>query len=368
MNRTLFGALFALVASALQPAQAQPMSMTADAIVSRHIEARGGAAAMRAIRSLVFDDGAYGENGQVATTHAVMSLMRPYYKLVGDPERHPDFMEGYNGEAWEYFADPGIVLHTVGAASEASRHYADVDGPFLDYAERGSHVELIGVALIGQRRTYDVRLTMMDGYATDHFIDARTFMVIASHHSAEVHAFGSRVTSETRFEDFRRVAGVMFPFRSKEVEIATGHELNSMQWGRIDANVDIPVAWFSPPVYEHSPIQSFIEQLYDERTDVNAMLWTYRVFRRAHPGVSTDEASAVAGYQALKMGQVEQAIALLERNATDNPRSADAAFGLGRAYASENRNADARHEFQRALTLKPGHARATRALAALPSP
>ncbi len=353
-----------LLVSSLPPALAQ--SMTVDAIIARHIEARGGDAAMRAIRSLVFDDGAYGENGQIEDTHAVMMLMRPYYKLVGHPQRRPDIMEGYNGEAWEYYANPGVVLRTVGAASEASRHYAGVDSPFLDYAERGSRAELIGTAMIGQRQTYDVRLTMMDGYATDHFIDTRTFMDIASRHTAEVHAFGPAVTSETRYEDFWRVAGVLFPFRSREVEIATGRELNSMQWGRIDANVNIPLAWFWPPAYEHTPIQSLIESLYDERTDVSAMMWTYRVFRHAYPDINTDSAVQTAGYQALKMGQVESAIALLERNAADYPQSADAAFAIGRAYAMAQRNTDARRELQRALTLQPGHPRASRALAALP--
>jgi len=242
-----------------------------------------------------------------------------------------------------------------------------VDSPFLDYAERGSRVELVGTAMIGRRQTYDVRLTMMDGYATDHFIDTHTFMDIASRHTAEVHAFGPAVTSETYFEDFRRVAGVLFPFRSREIEIATGRELNAMQWGRIDANVEIPLSWSWPPSFEHTPIQTLIESLYDERTDLSAMMWTYSIFRHAYPGLNTDDAVQTAGYQALKMGQIESAIAILERNAADYPQSADAAFAVGRAYAMGQRNADARREFQRALTLQPGHPRATRALAALPA-
>lgn len=367
MIRALFLSILAVTLHAGQPAQAQPQPMALDAIIDRHIEARGGATAMRAVRSLVFDDGAYSENGKVEDTHAVMMLMRPYFKLVGHPKRHPPYMEGYNGEAWEYFADPGVVLRTVGAASEAIRHHAGVDGPFLDYVKRGSRAELIGRAKVGSLDAFQVRLTMMDDYATDFFIDSQSFQIVASRHTAKVHAFGQPVTSETRFEDFRRVAGVMFPFRSREVEIATGRELNSMQWGRIEANTSIPAAWFSPPVFERSPIQSLIEQLYNQRTDANAMLWTYHVFRYAHPDVSTDEATQIAGYQALKMGQVEQATALLERNATDYPKSADAAFALGRAYASAQRNTDARGEFQRALILQPDHARAKQALAALPS-
>ncbi|MEZ5995048.1 MAG: tetratricopeptide repeat protein [Hyphomonadaceae bacterium] len=365
MLRTLLMILATLFLASAPAASAQSRRPDVDTIVARHIEARGGEAAIRAINSLVFDGGTYSEPGYTGHGDAAMMLMRPYLKLVGHPERNPDFMEGYDGAAWEWYRDPGIVLRTTGDASEAARHYADVEGPFLDYAAKGSRVELAGEETIGGRRAYQVRLTMMDGYETDFFIDRRTYMIIASRHTASVHAFGARIASETRFGDFRRVAGVLFPFRSSEVEIATGRELNSMQWGTIEANREIPITWFSPPEFEHTPLQTFMEQMFNQRADASAVLWTYHNFRRTHPGVDTREAGEIIGYQILKMGQHEQAIALLERNAADNPNAADSAFALGRAYATVGRTDDARREFNRALQLEPGHPRATRALAAL---
>ena len=338
-----------------------------DAIIARHIAARGGADAIRAIGNLMFEKGQYSEAGYTGefAGNATMMLARPYYKLVGYPGRSKDVMEGYNGAAWEWYGDPGVVLWTTGAASEASRHYADVEGPFLDYQAKGSTVTLIGEARIGDRPADQVRLTMMDGYTIDNFFDRQNHMLIASRHTAKVHAFGSDVTSETRFSDFRRVAGVLFPFRSSEVEIATGKELNAMQWGSITANRDIPASWFSPPEFKRTPVQTFIEQLYGQREDPAAVLWTYRSYRRVHPGEDTSDAAQVAGFQALKMGAHASAIALLEQNAKDYPDKANAAFGLGRAYATAGRKEDARTELQRALSLEPGHKRAAAALADL---
>ncbi|ANP45885.1 tetratricopeptide repeat protein [Candidatus Viadribacter manganicus] len=366
MLRTILMTLATFLLAAAPGASAQSRRADVNTIIARHIEARGGEAAIRALNSLVFDNGSYSEPGYTGSGDAVMMLMRPYLKLVGRPDRNPDFMEGYDGAAWEWYRDPGIVLRTTGDASEAARHYADVEGPFLDYAAKGSHVELIGEETIGNRRAYQVRLTMMDGYETDFFIDRRTYMIIASRHTASIHAFGTRVASETRFSDFRPVAGVLFPFRSSEVEIATGRELNAMQWGSIEANQDLPVQWFSPPRFERTPLQAFMEQMFNQRVDAPAVLWTYHNFRRTHPDIDTREAAEIIGFQILKMGQLDQAIALLERNAADNPDAADSAFGLGRAYATVGRTAEARREFNRALQIEPGHARATRALAALP--
>jgi hypothetical protein len=362
MTRVL-AVLFAALVAFAAPARAQVSDV--ETIVARHIDARGGAGAMRAIRSLVFSEGRYSEPGYEGSGQAVMMLTRPYHKLVGHPQRKPDMMEGYDGAAWEWYRDPGIVLRTVGSASGALRHFADVEGPFLDYRGKGHKVELRGTEVIDGRPAYQVRLTMMDGYATDNFIDSQSYLIVATRHTAQVHAFGEAVRSQTRMEDYRRVAGVLFPFRSKEVEIATGRTLNSMQWGRIEANVDIPIRWFSPPDFERTRIQTFIEQLYTQRSDPEAVLWTYHHFRRAYPQEDTREAAEVAGFQSLKMGAVESAIALLERNAADHPDAADSAFGLGRAYATAKRFAEARAQFQRALMLEPGHARASKGLAEL---
>jgi len=365
MLRLLVLAVLCLAAAPQAHAQARAATPTAEAIIARHIEARGGEAALRAIRSLVSDKGVYREGDFSSNGDAVMLQMRPYYKLVGHPGRQPEFLEGYDGAAWEWYADPGLTMRTVGAASEAIRHNAAVDGPFLDYAAKGSTVQLIGVAEIDRHLAYQIRLTMMDGYATDYFIDQKSLMVVASRHTAAIHAFGDAVATEYRFGDFRRVAGVLFPFRSSEVELSSGRELNSMQWGSIEANVDLPVRWFSPPDYERTPIQTFMDRLFVQRDDPQAMLWTYHEFRRANPGTDTREAAEVIGFQVLKMGRQDSSIALLERNARDYPDAADSAFGLGRAYATAGRKADARREFERALRLQPGHPRATKALAAL---
>lgn len=367
MFRFSFLAALLMLISAASPARADALLTDVDAIIARHIDARGGENRIRAIRSLVFDRGRY-EEGEYSDDQAVMMLMRPYLKLVGHPERNPQFMEGYDGAAWEWFADPGLVVRTVATASAALRHFADVEGPFLDYRSKGHRAELIGTPDVAGRPTYQIRLTMMDGYASDNFIDQQNFLIVASRHVAQVHAFGAEVASETRFSDYRPVAGVMFPFRGEEVDIATGRTMNSMQWGSIEANVDIPLGWFSPPEFERNRIQTFMDQLYVQRTDPQAVLWTYHHFRRAYPQEDTRNASQVIGYQMLKMNSVDSAIALLERNAADYPDAADSAFGLGRAFATARREAEARAEFERALRLEPGHVRATRALAELNGP
>lgn|GEM_PF-725407 len=360
------GASLLILAGAAAGAPAAGMP-TVEEILAHHAAARGGYERLKAVRTIIYR-GTYREGGQVVMLHAAMALMRPYYKLVGDPEHpDPDFAEGYDGSAWELYGDPGIVLRTVGAASAAGRHATRIGGPLIDAADAGSTVTLGGTEQIDGRKAYRLLVRMQDGFEQQELIDAASWLLVAQRKTAPIHAFGSSIASEERFGDYRTVDGILFAFADREVEIATGKVLNEMQWTSITLNRDLDPRAFSPPRFTHTPLQRFLEQLYEERSDEKAVLWTYRDFRRAHANLDTRAGVEVIGYQMVKMGDHQGAIALLQANAADYPRAASSAFALGRAYVAAGNVADGRTALQRALAIDPAYERAAKALAALPS-
>jgi hypothetical protein len=353
-----------MLISALVLAFLPAIAPTADDIIGRYIAARGGIEKMSAIRTIIYR-GEYRE-GDHFSPHAAMSLMRPYLKLVGDAEHpNPDFAEGYDGSTWEYYGDPGIVVRTVGAASQAGRHAVYIDGSLAGYREHGWWVTVAGKETIGGREAWRLVITMSDGFVHDEFIDAATWLLIAVRKAAPIHAFGEKVSSEERIGDYREVEGVLFPFEHKEVETGTGRVLNEMHWKSITVNHELDPAVFSPPEWKRTALQLLLAQLFAERADLDAVMWSYRDFRAAHPNVDTDGAIQAVGYQILKMGDVHSAVTLLQHNAADYPRSASAAFGLGRAWRTANEIAKAEAEFRRALVLDPGYKRAADALKSL---
>lgn len=343
-----------------------PQELSADDIVARHLEARGGAGQLKAIQTVVYRNGTYREGSYSSAGRAFMAMARPYYKIVGDPtDSTSDFHEGYDGSAWEWYKAPGFVVRTVGAANAALRHNLDPEGSLSDYRAKGSAIERMADATVAGRRAYAIQLTMSDGYRSLILIDAESFLIVALRKSAPIHAFGAAVTSEERFSDYRTVNGLQFPFRSTEIEIATGKELNSMAWGAIELNRELPRDWFSPPDFRRSPLQELLEQLYAERSDTSSIRWSYRSFRRAYPDVDSRAGIEAIGYQMLKMGDHAGAIAVLTMNEQDYPQSSSAAFGVGRAHATAGDSASARQAYERALRLDPNNKRAADALAAL---
>ncbi|HYL20376.1 MAG TPA: tetratricopeptide repeat protein [Gemmatimonadales bacterium] len=358
--------IIAFVGLSLLAASGHAPLPSADEIVAHYVEAIGGRARVSAVHSLLVR-GTYTESG-MTMNGAVLVKMRPWYKLVGDPGTTADFSEGYDGSAWEYYRDPGIVLRTVGPAFAASRHGAAIMGPLVDAESQGSTITVMGVATVGDRDAYQLRVRMLDGFEEDEFVDTTTWLLIAARKVAPIHAYGTGIASETRWTDYRPVQGVLFAFHSEEVALATGKVLNAFQTTAIEVNRVFDPAVFSPPVFPHTPLQAFLEQLFAEREDVQAVSWSDHDFRHAYPDVDADDGVQVIGYQMVKMGDTAAAIFLLERNAKAYPRSSGAAFGLGRAYQTAGRVTDARAEFARALALDPANERAKTALESLPGP
>ena len=358
-----------LIALAITASPLVAQDPSADDIVARHVQARGGLERLRALRTVVYRSGTYREGTFTSSGRAFMAMARPYYKVVGDPDdAEGSFREGYDGSAWEWYRSPGFVVRTVGAANAAIRHNLDPEGPLVNYRAKGSTVERLADDSVDGRRAYALRLTLRDGTRDVVLIDAATFLISASRKSAPVHAFGAPVSSEERYGDYRAVDGILFAFRATETEIATGREMNSMQWGAIEVNRELPPEWFSPPVFARTPLQQFLEHLYEQRADTAAIRWSYTGFRRAHHDIETREGVEAIGFQMLKMGDYHGAILVLTLNAGDYPQSSTSAFGLGRAYATAGDSARAVQELERAIKLDPANRRAVDALAAIRKP
>ena len=67
-------------------------------IVARHLEARGGAARLHQLQTVVYSRGKYREPGLEGSGKSFMAMARPYYKIVGDPlDSSSTFREGYDG-------------------------------------------------------------------------------------------------------------------------------------------------------------------------------------------------------------------------------------------------------------------------------
>lgn len=332
-------------------------------IVDRYIEARGGLERIRSVRTLILR-GPPREDGRPGR---FMARARPFYFLVGEPSPARTFAEGFDGAAWEFYADPGLVLRTAGAAAAASRHTGYFDDPLVSSLEPGWKIELLGPESVGGRPAYRLRSTYPDGFQNEIFVDAETWLIVAYRKAAPIHAFGEDVATETRVSDYRPLNGALFPMRFEEYRIDTGEPLSDVSggWASAEVNVPLPLAYFSPPTEPKTPLARMLNAAYMTRSMPQEALAWYRDFRAnpATANIDTEAGMEALGFQCLKNEAVETAVLLLEANLADFPGSAAAHFGLGRAYRAAGREVEAVERFRAALSIDPEHSRAAEELA-----
>jgi hypothetical protein len=115
--------------------------VSVEEIVQRHLQALGGREKLDSVQSTITH--AEYREGTLVIPDAFVAKMRPYYRTICDPrQKLGEVCEGYDGSAWEWYADPGVVLRVVGAAAAATRHGTEFIDSLVDYKSRGTKVDL----------------------------------------------------------------------------------------------------------------------------------------------------------------------------------------------------------------------------------
>jgi hypothetical protein len=88
---------------------------------------------------------------------------------------------------------------------------ADLDGYLIDYAAKGSRIELAGIEKVENRDSYKLKLTLQSGQAIHVWIDAATFLE-AKIEGQPRRLDGTYHPVEVYFRDYRAVNGLQIPF------------------------------------------------------------------------------------------------------------------------------------------------------------
>ena len=209
-------------------------------LIARNAEARGGRAAIEAIRSL----------------EATLTIVEPAYTAdaVWRVDRQGRmridvaiggkrvFSEGFDGTAgWQMAGDADRAKAASPEGNAALRHSVQMPTNVLGLHEMAAHGHRLDLAdreEIGGVRYHEVVLTLDDGFATHYFIDPASFLITRSRVRKAMHPDidPTPTTIETVWSDFRPVAGVLFPFEARDTDLATGKLLQTTTLLEISAN------------------------------------------------------------------------------------------------------------------------------------
>jgi hypothetical protein len=231
------------VAISLTAGDAPPAGakLSAAQIVDKNVAARGGLQAWRAVQTMSMS-GKLGAGGNQRATLRVpppagqkpgqqmtavtkrpqeevqlpflMELARPgkmRFELEFGGQTAIQVYDGANGWKLRPFLGRRVVEPYTTDEMKVASMQADLDGPLVDYAAKGTVIALDGMEKVENRDTYKVKLTLKNREAIHVWIDAQTFL------EAKIEGQPRRLDGvdhpvEVYFRDFRPVNGLQIPF------------------------------------------------------------------------------------------------------------------------------------------------------------
>jgi hypothetical protein len=220
-------------------------SQTADELIARNIQARGGMEKMKAIKTMRVTakfDGGGGFTASVGQENQRPNLLRETFKLQGMTA-----VQAYDGSAgWQIQPFGGKKDPELMGEDDVRDLLldADFDGPLVDYKEKGSTVEYMGHDTVDGDDALRLKVTLKNGDIIYCYLDPDTFIEIRR----EIQQFirGSVRDRVMGFGSYKPVAGVMYPFSiSQGPKNNPDSQTTTVQ--KMEPNVTIDPADFNLP-------------------------------------------------------------------------------------------------------------------------
>jgi hypothetical protein len=241
--RMLQGWLGLWLLAVLAPAGA----MTADELVAKNIEAKGGLAKMRAIESsrtvgkMQFTGDFAGElaMSQVVTRSG---KLRQEGTLQGLTQISAwDGKEGWQIQPFGGRKDPEKLSadDTKGLVDDA-----DIDGALVDWKAKGHRAEYLGIEDVDGTEAHKLKLTLKNGDVKTYWFDPDYFLEIRIRTKRTIR--GAEQEFEMDLGDYEEVAGVFMPF-AYEMGQPNGPKGTKLTVEKIEVNIPVDDAQFAFP-------------------------------------------------------------------------------------------------------------------------
>jgi hypothetical protein len=242
--RVLVAVALGLAAAAAAGAQ------TAEELVAKNLQARGGIDKIKAIRSLRMTGTlqAGGFKARIGRESAAPDLIRETFTIQGMTQ-----ITAYDGAVGWRVSPFGGRKDPESVGEEGLRELveaADFYGPLVDYKEKGNRLEYLGHDTVDGDDAYRLKVTLHNGDIVYYYLDPDTYIEIRTEKVQFIR--GSVRETFTNLGAYKLVAGVYFPF-SLESGGKGDQEPAKMTFDKIEANVAIDPAEFRMPASTPKP-------------------------------------------------------------------------------------------------------------------
>src|SRR5450432_3908499 len=201
---------FLIVASAIFFLPIAVNAQTVDEIIAKNVQAHGGMEKMKAVQSVRI-------TGKLNAGSFRAGFMQENKRP--DKVREEQIIQGL-AAVQAYDGKTGWQVNPFGGRRDAEllsqddlkglQVDADIDGPLVDYKEKGHKAELVGHDSVEGTDCFKVRLALKNGDVRYYFLDADSFLEIKMENQSNIR--GAVQFSESYFGDYEQVNGLYFAF------------------------------------------------------------------------------------------------------------------------------------------------------------
>ena len=234
--------LIVLTAALVLPSFA--VAQTAEELVAKNTQAKGGLEKLKAIQSVRMS-GTQDNDGfkaAVAQENKRPNLVRETFALQGMTS-----IQAYDGNSgWQVRPfggrkDPELM------GEEDLRSMlldADFDGPLVDSQEKGNKIESLGHDTVDGDDAYKLKVTLKNGDILYYYLDPDTFLEIRK--EGQLFLRGAVQEFVVNLGSYKPVNGVMFPFSVASGPKGTDN-LPNTTYDKIEVNVPLDEGKFAVP-------------------------------------------------------------------------------------------------------------------------
>src|SRR5712691_3837123 len=221
-------------------------SQTADELVQKNIEAKGGMEKIKAIKTVRLTgklDAGGGFTAAVGQENKRPNLVRETFTLQGMTQ-----VQAYDGStAWEVRPFGGRKDPQLMGDDDVRDLLidSDLDGPLVDYKEKGNQVEYLGHDIVDGDDALRLKVTLKNGDIIYYYLDPDTLLEIRTERREFIR--GAVHDSVADLGSYKPVAGVMFPFSVNGGPKDDPTQWQSVTYEKIEANLPLQDSDFAVP-------------------------------------------------------------------------------------------------------------------------
>ena len=220
-------------------------AQTAEELVAKNLQAKGGVDKIKAIHSLRMtgrmDQGGFKlDVGEEAKTPDLLRQTFTFQGMMG--------IEAYDGSvAWRVSPFEGRKDPELMGEDDSRPLIEDADfyGPLVDYQEKGNKIEYLGRDTVDGDDALRLKVTLKNGDIIYYLLDPDTFLEIRTERQTFIR--GAIRESVQDLGSYKLVSGVYFPFSVDSGPKNNPNARARVTFDKIEANLEIPDSEFKMP-------------------------------------------------------------------------------------------------------------------------